>query len=471
MPDAFVARQPIFNPKLEVVGYELLFRGEGYVNDVAMIANPESATATVVLNALTELDLGRLVGTRTAWVNISREFVTGGLAHALPSDLVGLEIPETEQFDDEMLAALGELKQQGYKLALDDFRYREGSEALLELFDVVKLNINELGREQLKQLVERLKPYDGKLVAEKLSTQADHEFCVDAGCDLFQGYFFCRPAVACTRGIAANRLALLQVAAALNDPDVQLEQVEQLIVHDVALSFRLLRYVNSAFFGLRGDVRSIGQALALLGLENVKRWATLSVLASIDDKPTELTVTALIRARFCELAGEPLGIASPAELFTLGLFSVLDAMMDTPMVDVIASLPLATEMREALISRKGKRGLLLECVTGLETGEVNDLPVVVEGAGELYLESMMWANSAAESLFSAAAPNAHAKSTPPPVSHPAPAPVSAAPALPAPASDAVDTGRVEPVAKRGPFARAFAKLFGWFGRRPSHEPA
>jgi EAL and modified HD-GYP domain-containing signal transduction protein len=368
-----------------------------------------------------------------------------------------------------MLDALGELKQKGYKLALDDFRYREGSEALLELFDVVKLNINELGREQLSELVQRLRPYEGKLVAEKLSTRADHEFCVDAGCDLLQGYFFCRPAVACTRGIAANRLALLQVAAVLNDPEVQLEQIEQLIVHDVALSFRLLRYVNSAFFGLRGDVRSIGQALALLGLENVKRWATLSVLASIDDKPTELTVTALIRARFCELAGEPLGIASPGELFTLGLFSVLDAMMDAPMVDVIASLPLATEMREALVSRKGKRGLLLECVTGLETGEVNDLPVVVEGAGELYLEAMMWANSAADSLFSAAAPNAHAKSTPPPVSQPAPAPVAAV--APAPASAPVDTGRVEPEQKRGPFARAFARLFGWFGRRASHEPA
>ena len=471
MPDAFVARQPIFNPKLEVVGYELLFRGEGYANDVAMIANPERATATVVLNALTELDLGRLVGSRTAWVNISREFVTGGLAHALPSGLVGLEIPETEQFDDEMLGALGELKQKGYKLALDDFRYREGSEALLELFDVVKLNINELGREQLSELVQRLRPYEGKLVAEKLSTQADHEFCVAAGCDLLQGYFFCRPAVACTRGIAANRLALLQVAAVLNDPDVQLEQIEQLIVHDVALSFRLLRYVNSAFFGLRGDVRSIGQALALLGLENVKRWATLSVLASIDDKPTELTVTALIRARFCELAGEPLGIASPAELFTLGLFSVLDAMMDAPMVDVIASLPLATEMREALVSHRGKRGLLLECVAGLETGEVNDLPVVVEGAGELYLEAMMWANSAADSLFNAAAPNAHAKSTPPPVSQPAPVPVAALTPAPAPVSAPIDTGHVEPEQNRGPLARAFARLFGWFGRRASHEPA
>lgn len=484
MPDAFVARQPIFNPKLEVVGYELLFRGEGYVNDVAMIANPESATATVVLNALTELDLARLVGTRTAWVNISREFVTGGLAHALPSGLVGLEIPETEQFDDEMLAALRELKEAGYKLALDDFRYREGSEALLELFDVVKLNINELRREPLRELVERLKPYEGKLVAEKLSTQADHEFCVDAGCDLFQGYFFCRPAVACTRGIAANRLALLQVAAALNDPEVQLEQIEQIIVHDVALSFRLLRYVNSAFFGLRGDVRSIGQALALLGLENVKRWATLSVLASIDDKPTELTVTALIRAHFCELAGAQLGIAGAGELFTLGLFSVLDAMMDAPMVDVIASLPLAAEMRDALVSRKGKRGLLLQCVTGLETGEVSDLPQVVAGAGELYLESMMWANSAAESLFSAAAPDAKAKSTPPPVPQPAPAPAVAPAAAPAAASPlatpVTGPGPAEPSgsgpaatpAQRGPFGRIRDTVLGWFGRRRvSHESA
>jgi c-di-GMP phosphodiesterase len=192
MPDAFVARQPIFNPKLEVVGYELLFRGEGYANDVAKFANAESATATVVLNALTELDLGRLVGSRTAWVNVSREFVVGGLAHVVPPHLVGLEIPETERFDAEMVGALRDLKHEGYKLALDDFRYRPGSEALLELFDVVKLNVNELGRDRLSELAQRLEPYEGKLIAEKLSTQADHEFCVEAGCDLFQGYFFCR---------------------------------------------------------------------------------------------------------------------------------------------------------------------------------------------------------------------------------------------------------------------------------------
>lgn len=398
MPDAFVARQPIFNHKLEVVGYELLFRGSGYVDDTPA-AEPERATATVVLNALTELDLKRVVGYHTAWVNVSREFVLDGLAYAIPPGQLGLELPADELFDDEMLAALGELKRQGYRLALDDFRHRQGGEPPFELFDVVKLNLEDLGREQLREQVARLRPYPPTLLAQKLATHDDHAFCVEAGCDLFQGYFFCRPAVVCTRGIAANRLALLQVVAALNDPAVELSDVERLMAHDLALSFRLLRYVNSAYFGLRAEVRSIGQALALLGLENVRRWATLSVLASIDDKPTELTVTALIRARFCELAGEQLGIASPAELFTLGLFSVIDGMLDAPMRDVVATLPFAAEMRDALVLRRGQLGRLLDCVDCLQGGEYGAAPAFLPRAGDLYLEALMWANTAAESLL------------------------------------------------------------------------
>jgi EAL and modified HD-GYP domain-containing signal transduction protein len=397
MPNAFIARQPIFNDKLEVVGYELLFRGRGYAAD-APVETSERATATVVLNSLTELELKRIVGKKTAWVNVSREFVLGGLAQAIPPRVAGLEIAEHELLDDEMIAALRELKRGGYRLALDDFQCRPGFEPVLALFDVVKLNMRDLGRERLSESVERLRPYRTVLLANRLATRADQEFCVSLGCDLFQGDFFCRPTVVGTRRISANRLTLLQVVAALRDPGLDLSDVEQLIARDVALSFRMLRYVNSAFFGLRGDVRSIGQALALLGIENVRRWATLSVLASIDDKPTELTVTALIRARFCELAGEQLGIASSAELFTLGLFSVIDGMMDAPMHDVVASLPLADDLREALVSRRGQMGQLLDCVACLEAGEYGG-PTIVAGAGELYLKSLIWANTAAESLF------------------------------------------------------------------------
>jgi EAL and modified HD-GYP domain-containing signal transduction protein len=487
MPAAFIARQPIFNTKLEAVGYELLFRGRGYAAD-ALIDNPEHATATVVLNTLTELDLKRIVGNKTAWVNVSREFVLDGLVQALPPGQAGLEIPEHELFDDEMLAALRELKDHGYRLALDDFRFREGSEPLLGLFDVVKLNMMELGREQFGELVARVRPHGVTLLADKLGARSDHEFCEGAGCDLFQGYFFCRPSVVGTRGIAANRLALLQVVSALHDPAIEFSDIEQLIARDVALSFRLLRYVNSAFFGLRGDVRSIGQALALLGVENVKRWATLSVLASVDDKPTELTVTALIRARFCELAGEQLNIASPGELFTLGLFSVIDGMMDAPMHDVVASLPLADDVREALVLRLGPKGQLLDCVASLEVGEEEQASTIVPDAGELYLEAVIWANSAAESMFGeagavppaadaepasviAAAPVpalAPAQSKPPPGSAPAPAAEPSAPAvtaddlrLPVTASGGV---------RGGAFTRFVAKCLGIFRRRPDGAP-
>jgi c-di-GMP phosphodiesterase len=488
MTAAFIARQPIFNNKLEVVGYELLFRGRGYAAD-ALVDDPERATATVVLNSLTELDLEQIVGSKTAWVNVSREFVLGGLVQAIPPGLAGLEIHESELFDDEMVAALHDLKRQGYQLALDDFRSRPGSEALLELFDVVKLNMIELGREELSEQVKRLRSYGGLLLADKLATRPDHEFCEKAGCDLFQGYFFCRPAMVGTRGIAANRLALLQIVAALQDPSVEFSEIEQLITRDVALSFRLLRYVSSAFFGLRGEVRSIGQALALLGVENVRRWATLSVLASVDDKPTELTLTALIRARFCELAGEQLGLTTPAELFTLGLFSVIDGMMDAPMHDVVASIPIADDMREALVLRRGEKGQLLNCVESLEAGEYGDASTIVAAAGELYLDSLMWGTTASESLFGEPGPApshlsvgpAHANggrpvavdesgSTAPPGSERAPAveqssPTEAVALLDVPLQEPEAAFPGSPRTKGGPLGRVWTRWLGYFGKR------
>jgi c-di-GMP phosphodiesterase len=397
MAEVFVARQPIFNRRLEVAGYELLFRG-GPVSE-ALVASSEGATATVVLNSFTEIGLERIVGSHTAWVNVSREFVLSGLARTVPPGLVGLEILEDQVVDDRFINAIRALKSHGYRIALDDFEYGPGAEALLPLVDVVKLDMLKLGREKLAWHVERLRPYGMSLLAEKLENRADHAYCAEIGCDLFQGFFFRQPELVRDRGIAANRLSLLQVVAALQDPSVDFAALEHLISRDVALSFRLLRYINSAFFGLHCEVRSIGHALALLGVENLRHWATLSVLASIDDKPPELTVTALVRARFCELAGLQVPSATPGELFTLGLFSVIDALMDAPIVDVLASIPFPQEMREALIAHGGESGELLECVTSLEAADFDQAQAIVPNAGELYLESLVWANDAAAPLF------------------------------------------------------------------------
>ncbi len=451
MHSAFIARQPIFDRKLDVAGYELLFRGRGYAGD-GLSDNPERATATVVLNSFTELDLKRIVGRKTAWVNVGRDFVVDGLAHVIPASLGGLEISESEDFDEELIDALAELKAQGYRLALDGFGSVSHTASLLELFDVVKLNVLDLGHDGLSDAVAQLEGYPCQVLAHRVATHADHEFCAELGCDLFQGYFFCQPAVVATRQISANRLALLQVVAALQRPEVELSDVDQLVARDVALSFRMLRYVNSAFFGVRSEVRSIGHALALLGLDNARRWATLSILASVDDKPTELTLTALTRARFCELAGEELELAGGSELFTLGLFSVIDALMDTPMQDVVESLPLADDMRAALVHRHGPLGELLDAVAAREQGE-SGVGATVPHADELYLRSVIWANTAAESLFGAAPSGPSTPSEP----HPAASGSTAA------GTAAAAGGTASP--EGGPVRRLFAAIGRIWRRR------
>jgi EAL and modified HD-GYP domain-containing signal transduction protein len=471
---AFVARQPIFNHRLDVVGYELLFRPGGSVNGAA-VDDAERATATILLNALTELDLERIVGAKPAWVAVSREFVLGGLVRAVPPALVGLEI-DAADLDVDLITAMGELSRGGYRFALRGVGIAPIPQPVLALVEIIKLNSPLLGVEGMRGQCNRLRKFGGQILADHLGSRADHAAAAAAGCHLFQGSFYCQPAVVGTRGIAANRLALLQVVAALNAPEAELSDVESIIARDVALSFRLLRYVNSAFFGLRGEVRSIGQALALLGLENLRRWATLSVLASVDDKPTELTVTALARARFCELAGASPVAAKPTELFTLGLFSVIDAMLDAPMQDVVLSLPLAEDMREALVSQDGALGRLLGAVLSLESGEAERALAVTPRAADLYLEALAWADTAAASLFGDGDPATTARTT---VVRPAAAPApmldhspvadevlafipaaSTAPPSMRAAHAARSAATPPPASRQGFFARVFGKLFG-----------
>jgi len=398
MSDVFVARQPILDRRLAVVGYELLFR-DGPVTDEALITSPEGATATVVLNSFTEIGLERIVGSHTAWFNVSREFVLQGLARTLPPGLVLLEILEDELVDDRFIAAIADLKQHGYRVALDDFHYSPDAGPLLELADVVKLDLLALGRDGLSREVARLRPYGVMVLAEKLESQEDYAYCYGAGCALFQGYFFCRPELVHDTRVDATRLSLLEVLATLQDPAVELAALERAIARDVGLSYRLLRYINSAFFGLGQEVRSIGQALALLGLANLRKWAALTVFAGIDDKPAELTVTALVRARFCELAGEHLRDTSRGELFTLGLFSVIDALMNTPIEQVLERLPFPQDLRDALTTHRGTMGQLLECITAVEAGGFDRAEAIVPRAGELYRESVAWADEAAAPMF------------------------------------------------------------------------
>jgi EAL and modified HD-GYP domain-containing signal transduction protein len=237
------------------------------------------------------------------------------------------------------------------------------------------------------------------LLAEKLETQEDYAFCAQAGCQLFQGYFFCRPELMRSKRIDTNRAAVLDLLAALHDPGIELDDLQRKLALDVGLSFRLLRYINSPFFGLRSEVRSIGQAVALLGLEQLKQWATMTAFTGIDDKPVELTITALVRARFCELAAHDQLDGDGIDMFTLGLFSVIDALFDTPMTELLARLPFAPDACEALVEHTGPKGRLLECLHALETGDLQAAEAILPTASRLYTSALTWADDTADTLL------------------------------------------------------------------------
>jgi c-di-GMP phosphodiesterase len=394
MNEVLLARQPILNGDLTAVGYELLYREAG--SDDADVRDDELATARVSLRAMTEIELEHLVDRRRAWINVTREFVLGGLAQTIPPDRVVLELLEDQVVDDALIEALAKLRTGGYQVALDDFTLTPEIEPLLSRVDIVKLDLRALGPDRLTSLARDLSCHPLTLVAEKLEDHADFEIALAAGCHLFQGYFFCRPELIEGTAVAPNQLALLKLAADVQNPSIDLAALDRVISTDVALSYRLLRYINSAHFSLRQPVSTVMQAVTLLGIDNVRSWTTMMILAQIGGKPRELFITALVRARFCQLIGELENLPG-SELFALGLFSVVDALTDRPMASVVGSLPFPQEMRDALVTHSGP-GRLLDCVAAMEAGEFRLARQLAAAAPERYLEALAWSSETARHL-------------------------------------------------------------------------
>ena len=381
-----------------MVGYELLFR-DSPTSAAAAVPGAEAATTGVILNAFTELGLEQAAGSAFAWINVSREFLLGGFARTLPAARVGLEILEGQHVDAELVDAVAQLRGEGYRFALDDFVLGDESERLLPHAEVVKLDLVALGRDELADHVRRLRPLGVTLLAEKVESAEEHAFASQLGCERFQGFFYCRPELLSGRRIAAGEVSLLRLLAELQRPDLELEQVADLVSQDVGLGIRLLRYLNSAYLGLGHEIASLAQAVTLLGLNGLRRWATLSAFAGLAGGRSELARTALVRARFCELAGRA---GEPSQRFTLGLFSVIDAVTHTPMEEALAAMPFPVEMRTALIDHSGPLGQLLGAALALESGNFDLAQRCSPDCPDAYLEALRWADETAGPFLGAA---------------------------------------------------------------------
>jgi EAL and modified HD-GYP domain-containing signal transduction protein len=391
--DVFVGRQPILSPKMQTIGYEVLYRNCELGQ--AIFSDEDVATATVLLNTYLDIGLEHVVGSHLAFLNIPKQFLLKRYCEALPKNRVVLEIIENVAPTPQVIEALTSLAQQGYTIALDDFEYHDRYRPFLELADIVKVDVLGKSEEQLHREVSQLRDSRVRLLAEKVESREVFEMCKQLGFYYFQGYFFFRPDIIRGRQIPANRIALLELMGKIQDPHIPFKGLVEHIRNDLSLSYKVLRYVNSAYVGLPKRVDSIDHAACMVGIDRIRTWATLIIMASGQTQATEILIIALVRAKMCERLGHRLGASSPEKYFTMGLLSVLEALYESPMPDILDKLPLPEDIVEALINGTGEMGLVLSSVKAYEEGEWMELkhlqlePSVIR---DLYLEAVDWSN-------------------------------------------------------------------------------
>ncbi|MEE9343794.1 MAG: HDOD domain-containing protein [Gammaproteobacteria bacterium] len=393
MADIYLARQAIFDNTFDVFAYELLFR-DNHINRAGVV-DGDQATSNVIVNTFMEIGLNNIVGDRLAFINLTRAFIVNEQNISLPKDRVVLEMLEDIVPDEEVIEGLKRLAGQGYQIALDDFILNESVRPLIKLADIIKIDVMALTNQQIKNHVAELKHYPVKLLAEKVESAEMFDLCKSLGFDYYQGYYFAQPKVIKKKSLPTNRLAILDLLGRLHNSDLNISSIEELIAQDVALSFRILSYVNSASMGLSRKVESIHEAIVLVGLQNVRNWSTLIAMSMVDNKPVELVTTAIIRGHMCELIAEALNQKNCKSFFTVGLFSALDALMDTTMEAILTQLPLADHIAQALLDFTGIHGQILSCVLAYERGEWSTIDhglPAIPGIHKIYLESLMWSS-------------------------------------------------------------------------------
>lgn len=395
----YIGRQPIFDARQSVIGYELLYRQ--HWDSEAHVIDGDQATSQVIMNSFWEMGLGKVVGLHRAFVNVTRNFIVSADLLPPPSDQLVLEILEDIVVDRDVVAAVRALKRKGYTIALDDFVYHRDLTPLLEMADIVKLDVRSLEAAEIEEQVATLKYYPVKLLAEKVETPEVFDHCRSLDFDFFQGYFLCRPRVLQGSRLSANRINAMRMMAKLQSPDVDIQGLEEIISHDVTMSYKLLRYINSAAFALGRKIDSIRHAIVYLGQKEIRRWATVLAIAGIDDKPDELITVSLIRAKMCELLCIVKEKGNKDSAFIVGLFSTLDAMMDQPLEEVLDTLPLAPEIMDALMRDKGPYAELLRDTLAYERGDwerVDETGADKVDISNSYLESVDWAESTMKAL-------------------------------------------------------------------------
>jgi c-di-GMP-related signal transduction protein len=401
----FVARQPILDARRRVFGYELLFRSgaEGGFSH----GDGTEASLRVIGDTLSVFGFDALTAGKRAFINFTRDVLLGDHAFLLPPGRTVVEVLETVEPDDEVLAACRRLRSAGYVVALDDYVGDPAAEPLLGVVDLVKVDFRGLAAEGRRQVARQLKSRRITLLAEKVETWDEFREGTELGYEYFQGYFFCRPETLSRQGLAPSRANCLRLIEELNRPEIDFNRVEHVLKQEAPLALKLLAYINSSLFGRRHRVGSLKQAALLLGRKNLRRWATMTALVGLcDTKPHELLMTAILRGRFCELLGRRAGL-DPAgqDFFLTGLLSLIDAVLDRPLGEALDQFAIPPAVRDAVLDGAGPGGQFCRLAQAWEGGdwecveeEADSLGVSPSEVADDYRRALDWSGAAAGAL-------------------------------------------------------------------------
>lgn len=399
MKEVYLARQPIFNHKQKVYGYELLYRS--CMDNFCSEPDKDKATSEVIANSFLLFGLENITRGEKAFINFTRKLLNDEVATLLPKDLLVVELLEDIKPDESVYQSCLKLKNMGYMLALDDFTYSEPYEPFIKMADFIKVDFLKTSFKERESLARSLSRFGGELIAEKVETIEDFNQASEAGYKYFQGYFFSQPHIMSGRDITGRKLNFVQLLHEVRKPEIDFGRVEEIIKYDPALAYKLLRFINSLAFSLKVEIRSVRQALVLLGQKEVTKWVVLVSLRNIgEDKPDELLNLAIHRSHFCEMLAPLVGQKHrEADFFLMGMFSLVDAFFDQPMDELLAHLPIPEDIKTALLGQDGILHDVYSLVISYEKGNWDKtsalmaaLDLTREAVTESYLASLRFAN-------------------------------------------------------------------------------
>ncbi len=393
---AFIGRQPILDDKQQIVAYELLFRHEATAAN-AVIEDDVRSCTRVLLNTLNDMGAQWLLGDKQAFINVNAEVLMGDFIELLPAKRTVLELLPGMQAEAPLVERISALRKEGFQISLSTLE-DPGLLALLPHADYVKIDVRKMGLDQALALFAKLKGRPVKAIAEKVESHHEFDACKKAGFKLFQGFYFAHPETLTAKVIHPAYAVVLEILNMVSRK-AEIKEIEVAFKHDVALSFKLLRYINSVGFGLSSEIQSIRHAITILGYDQLYRWLTLlMVTAGENSAPPALMRTAITRGRLTELLGA--GYLSKAErddLFIVGVFSLLDAMLEMPMEQALDKLNLPDTVTEALLHRTGVYGPFLQLAEATEGADVDRIRQLAESlvmdpemVNKCHIDALAW---------------------------------------------------------------------------------